>query len=506
MLTEGSVISWVGTEQAADRLASTATVDLDGALVTPAFVDAHVHATATGLALDGLDLSAAPSLTAALRRLEAHARSARGGVVLGTGWDETRWPERRPPTANELDRAAYGGVVYLARVDVHSAVVSHALLAAVPGVAGLAGYGPDGLVAGAAHHALRRAAYGSLSGSQRTRAQRSTRRRAAELGIACLHEMAGPEISGEDDLVGLLALAGSEPGPRVIGYWGSLGDVETSQRLGISGAGGDLFCDGTFGSHTAALSTPYADADGSGALQFGPAEVAEHVRACAAVGLQAGFHVIGDAAIDAVLDGLGRAAAVVGLDRIVAGRHRLEHVEMPSADAIAAMARYGVVASVQPAFDATWGGTDAMYAERLGPARAGTLNPFAAMAAAGIPMALSSDAPVTALDPWGGVRAAVMHRTPGFGLSARAAFSAATRGGWRAAGIDGYGELRAGASATFAVWAAGELSVQVPDDRVAAWSTDPRSAVPGLPDLSAAAPRCLRTVVEGTTVYDAGPG
>jgi hypothetical protein len=43
---------------------------------------------------------------------------------------------------------------------------------------------------------------------------------------------------------------------------------------------------------------------------------------------------------------------------------------------------------------------------------------------------------------------------------------------------------------------------------VAAWSTDPRAATPGLPDLpedrQSALPRCLRTVVAGRVVHDAG--
>src|SRR4051794_41857268 len=86
----------------------------------------------TGLGLTGLDLAGTPSLAVALDRLEAASRQARGGVVLGVGWDETRWPERRPPTAAELDRASYGGVVYLMRVDGHSAIASSALLAAPP--------------------------------------------------------------------------------------------------------------------------------------------------------------------------------------------------------------------------------------------------------------------------------------------------------------------------------------------------------------------------------------
>jgi predicted amidohydrolase YtcJ len=98
----------------------------------------------------------------------------------------------------------------------------------------------------------------------------------------------------------------------------------------------------------------------------------------------------------------------------------------------------------------------------------------------------------------------VRHRTPGSGLSARAAFSAHTRGGWRAAGIDGVGDLVPGAPATFAVWdVAGELVVQVPDERVTGWSTDPRAGVSGLPDLSAPDPSCRLTVVRGRVVHDA---
>lgn len=173
---------------------------------------------------------------------------------------------------------------------------------------------------------------------------------------------------------------------------------------------------------------------------------------------------------------------------------------------IRALADLAVVASVQPAFDAEWGGEHGMYAARLGRARALTLNPFAAMSAAGVCLALGSDAPVTPLDPWGAVRAAAFHRNPHHRVSVRAAFAAHTRGGRRAAREEAAqpGVLSAGAPATYAVWQVDDLAVQAPDERIAAWSTDPRSGTPGLPALEGARPDCARTVVSGVTIYDRG--
>ena len=508
MLVEDETIAWLGAEGAAAAHvdAADAVVQLDGALVTPAFVDAHVHATSTGLALEGLDLTGAATLGEALDRLERHVRTVRGGIVLGHGWDETRWPERRPPTRQELDRASYGGVVYLTRVDVHSAVASSALLAAVPEVRGQDGYEDSGRLRRDAHHVARAAALDAVTPAQRQAAQRATRRRAAELGVGSFHELGGPEISSEEDFRWLLQLAASEPGPDVVGYWGELGGVEKARELGALGAAGDLFADGALGSHTAALRTVYADAPHTGAAYLTAAQVRDHVLTCTEAGLQAGFHAIGDGALSTVVAGLLHAEERVGANRLRAARHRLEHVEMLDAEMVAVLARLAVFASVQPQFDLLWGGANGMYAERLGAQRALTLNPFAALSGAGVPLAFGSDSPVTPIDPWGTVRAAAWHSVPEQRMSVRAAFAAHTRGGWRAAHRDDAGVLAPGAPATYAVWRTEELVVQTPDERVAGWSTDPRAGVPGLPDLSLGAPlpTCLRTVVRGRTVHEQG--
>jgi len=75
-------------------------------------------------------------------------------------------------------------------------------------------------------------------------------------------------------------------------------------------------------------------------------------------------------------------AADLGLPAVRACRHRLEHVELIHHADIERMRDLGMVASVQPAFDAAWGGPDGMYAARLGPQRAVRMNPFGTMAAA----------------------------------------------------------------------------------------------------------------------------
>jgi predicted amidohydrolase YtcJ len=487
MLFRGDRIAWLG--QSADAPSADETVDLAGALVTPAFVDAHLHATDTGLASEGLDLSGARSAAELLDAVAAFAASRPAdGLVHGHGWDESTWARQTPPTAAELDRAAGGRPVYLSQASVHSALASTSLLGAAQGVAG---YDASGWVREQAHHAVRAVALGSLTARQRTAAQRTALARAASMGVAAVHECAGPGTSSEADFASVLALSGHGL-PQVFGYWGELGGAQRARDLGAAGAAGDLYADGALGSRTASLRHPYLDGDGGCGEAFVTAEQAgEHLLDCIRVGVQGGFHAIGDAAIATVLDGFAIAAESVGVDRLRAGRHRIEHVELIDKAMIARMVEFGVIASVQPVFDALWGGTDRMYAQRLGVDRALASNPIGAMHATGVSLAFGSDSPVTALDPWAVVVAAAAPRNPVYRMSVRAAFAASSRGGWRAAGVDGVGVLAPGASATVAVW-------------------DTPGGVQGglpvlLPDLDGAVPPrpvCRRTVLHGETIFE----
>ncbi|MBU3062098.1 amidohydrolase family protein [Nocardia sp. NEAU-G5] len=509
MAVTGGTVVWLGAERPGRALYPDAEIiDLDGAFVAPGFVDPHVHVTALGLQLTGLDLSGAGSLAECLSLVGEYARAHPDGVIIGEGWDETRWAEGRPPSPEQVDAAAGPGrSAYLVRVDAHSAVVSTAVLDAVPNIVAAEGYTRGEPLRAQAHHLARTAVLDRLDRAQRDRARRAALDHAAARGIVAVHECAGPEISGRADLAELLDF---EHGVEVRAYWGvavrTADEARTlAKELGVHGLAGDLFVDGSLGSHTAWLREPYADGAGTGTSYLDVDAITAHLRACTEAGIQAGFHAIGDAAVSAVAEGVSRVAAELGGPAVAARGHRIEHAELLDADAIAVFARYGVLASVQPGFDAVWGGPDGMYAARLGAERAAALNPFSAMAAAGIGLAIGSDAPVTALEPWAAVRAAAHHRTPGHQISPRAAFAAATRGAWRAGGVrDGVaGTLVPGAPASYAVWDAADLVVAAASDTVQRWSTDPRSRVPGLPPLDPGAPlpRCLRTVHRGTTIH-----
>ena len=498
LLVRDGRIAWLGAD--AEAPSADRVVELDGALVTPAFVDAHVHATDTGLALSGLDLSGVRSAGELLDAVSAFAAGLPGdAVVLGHGWDESTWVTPVVPDAAAVDRAAGGRRVYLSQASIHSALVSAALLAACPEVSSVAGYDPSGWLRRDAHHVVRAAAFGSVTRAQRVAAQRRALGHAASLGIGAVHECGGPGISDEEDFTGLLGISGAGV-PEVYGYWGELLGAARARELGAVGAGGDLFADGALGSRTAHVSAAYLDGE-PGACGHGyvsAEQVRDHLLDCAAHGMQGGFHAIGDAAIGTVLAGFAAAAERVGTEWLRAARHRVEHAEIMSKRLIAGFVEFGIVASMQPAFDRLWGGAGRMYESRLGLSRSLESNPMGAMHGVGVALAFGSDSPVTPLDPWGSVRAAAAHHNPSQRMSVRAAFAAHTRGGWRAVHLDSEGVLALGAPATFAVW---DAPAGVERGLPVLLAADPELRGP---DDPTPLPVCRATVLRGDVIYQEG--
>ncbi|HVM15844.1 MAG TPA: amidohydrolase family protein [Egibacteraceae bacterium] len=476
LLMAGDRIVWIGPSARAAP-PHDHEIDLGGAWMCPSFVDAHVHGTATGLSLTGLDLAGTSSLTECLDRLRHHVKEHGDAVVVGFSWDDSAWPEQRHPTAADIAEAAPGRMVLLTRADGHSCVVDPGTLARLP-LDGLSGVDrdrhgdPTGLLVEQACEAARRRLFARLPDAQLHAARWATCRRAAALGIGSLHEMGHPGFSSLSDA---RAWAVGEWPVEVHTWWAQLDpDLEEGLR-----PGGDLLLDGSIGSRTAAVLDGYADGGGAGRLFHDDESVAAFFIGATRAGRGAAVHAVGDRAVEQAVRALEAAASAVGVREVRACRHRIEHAVMVTPEHVSRLAALGVVVSVQPAFDALWGGPDGLYARRFGPATTRDLNPLAWFAAAGVPMAFGSDSTVTPLDPWAAVHAAEHHRG-GHSLSRLEALVAHTLGGRFAAGQDDVGPLRPGARADLAVWR---------DDPLAA--DDPRD------------PACLATVVAGRVAHGA---
>ena len=293
MAVRGDVVAWLGSDDVGrSQFRDAEVVDLDGGFVAPGFVDSHIHVSATGLTLSGLDLRSATSRAHCVQLVADYAAAHPGQPVWGHGWDESGWPENTAPGTVELDAVLGDRPAYLARIDVHSALASTALRRLVPELPAAAGFTAEQPLAGDAHHLVRAVARGLLTADQLAEARSAALQAAAAAGIVAVHECAGPEIGGLDDWLQLRAV---RHGVEVIGYWGEAVTTPAQarslmQETGARGLAGDLFVDGALGSRTAWLHEPYTDApDCIGTCHIDPDAIEKHVRACTAGGGDRGF-------------------------------------------------------------------------------------------------------------------------------------------------------------------------------------------------------------------------
>ena len=109
MLVENGTIAWMGTHAAAKSIMSDAmtVVDVEGALIAPAFVDSHAHITETGRHLATLQLDHVRSKQEFLDELSRYAKGLDPKQrVLASGWDETLWDDPGAQDSSDADADA----------------------------------------------------------------------------------------------------------------------------------------------------------------------------------------------------------------------------------------------------------------------------------------------------------------------------------------------------------------------------------------------------------------
>ncbi len=465
-------------------------VDLRGRAVLPGFVEAHAHPYWEGIAA-GMALLGGRERRAAMRAVPGAGEHLEPDAWLVARYDPTGWDRPDDPTRDDLDRLVPDRPVLLAHVSGH-AVAANSLALAIAGLEGAAADVPGRL-------AIERDAAGEPTGvlrgpdawdrvaaampppstaDGRAALARAAARLAADgvtsVADADVGSTAGvaAELAAWGDAVasgsmplavalmpGLVRLA-AEPGDDVPAPADVASALPAAVRDRVRLTHVKVKADGALTTRTAWLRAPYADALHQGGPVHDPLALAERFGRATASGWGVATHAIGDAGIVATL---AACAAAPAASRF----HRIEHAMLVDAALVARLAASGITAVVQPEFLA-WAGPT--YRARLGEERAARLLPFAALLAAGIPMAFSSDRPVVPGAPLDGVRAAVRHDA---GLSAAEALHAWTAAGAAAVGDEEAGRIETGRRSDLVIlsadptavpagaWARGEDGIRV---------------------------------------------
>lgn len=421
--TIGARLAAVGADREVRALAGRRTriVDLEGAFVTPGFIDSHTHFVRAAITLDQPDLRDAKSRGEFVSRLADAARKVPAGSWLQGGyWDEQIWGGELPSRA-WIDPVTSDTPVLVSRVDLHL-VLANSLALRLAGIdrntpdpeGGLIVRDPNGEPTGLLKEKARdliKPVIPPPSDAQVDAALGRAITYARSKGITQVH-VTEVDWTTQDALRRLPV--GENPGLRFysmvpIESWQRLADLIAKQGRGddwIRWGGVKGLIDGSLGSRTALFREPYADDPSNRGLRRVPLdELREQVLAADAAGLQIALHAIGDAANEDALD-LFEAAAKrnAARDR----RFRIEHAQHLRSQDVPRFARQNVIASMQPYHaidDSRWA------ASRLGKNRMHFSWALRSLLDTKAHIAFGSDWPVAPIDPLLGVEAAVLRRT-----------------------------------------------------------------------------------------------
>lgn len=407
--TNKEISPWIGK--------TTKLINLQGRTVVPGLTDSHIHVGDFGKFLMWIDLKDVNSVEEMQRRIRERAQKIpEGRWIIGSGWDQARFAEKRYPNRRDLDEASPDNPVILYHQCGRVCVVNSKALE-LAGVTKETKSPSGGKIE-------KDAETGEPTGILREKATdlvwRTTPepseeeimegaslacKKIVEAGVTSIHWIvtSSTEISviqrlrAENRLplrVYIIAPA------NLLDQTNSSGSGDNKDRnLGVK-----VFVDGSLAAHTAALREPYSDdPESKGQLLYSQQELDALVARVHKANFRLVMHAMGDQAIDMALTAVEKALVE---EPRKDHRYRLEHASVLNKELIQRIKELGMMVSVQPkcviSEFSVWSAVD-----RLGSERARWLYPLKTLIKEGISVVGGSDCPMEPLSPLQGIQAAV---------------------------------------------------------------------------------------------------
>ena len=387
----GGVIRAIETAGSLSPESDEDVIELEGRVIHPGLWDEHVH---LGLWADyrrGIPLDSAASAGDAAELMAAGATS--GDVRVGVGYRDGLWPDRK--SAATLDALSGGEPWVLWSIDVHACWLNSAAIkkfgmdptnesgvfveldafGLAEQMRNVSAETKDQWVQEALSDAHRRGVVGVVDFDFEDNLTNWRRRRPTDSWSTRVETAVYPDYVDRAIDEGLQSGDALAPGVT-LGYL-------------------KVITDGSLNTRTARCCEPYLGIDGVeyGRMNYETDVLRGLLETARENGFIPAFHAIGDEANHRVLD----LFADVGIGG------RIEHAQLLREADLTKFAIRGVTASVQPQHAVD----DRDVADRYWADRTHRVIPVRALLDAGAHVVFGSDAPVSALDPWGQIASAV---------------------------------------------------------------------------------------------------
>jgi hypothetical protein len=362
----------VGTnEYITTHFESLQKIDLKQQYVYPGLIDAHSHFYGLGNFMQMVDLTGAKSWEECVTRCQKFYALHKPSVLLGRGWDQNIWDDKKFPTNEKLNELFGNIPVMLKRVDGHAALVNDYVLKLANinfntklngGLIITANNKPTGVLIDNAVD-LAEAVIPEISLTDKVKALKLAQQHCYDFGLTSVTD-AGLDLPiihlidslQQSGIINMRVYAMVSLNNHNLQEALKIGVYKT-EKLNVSSF--KMYADGALGSRGACLNKPYSDdVHNHGFLLTDVNKMRAYVLQIANSKFQLNTHCIGDSGNRFVLN-LYSKVLPKNNDR----RWRIEHAQVIDSSDFELFAKHNIIPSVQP----THATSDMVWAkDRLG--------------------------------------------------------------------------------------------------------------------------------------------